>query len=168
MNNLLAELRILQDKYAEAAQLYRDTIGLIADKNSSQVASLRNNLAYVLALTGDKANYAEALEAIEQAIRTLGPQSDLLDTRALLLIQMGDFAKAERDLNDAVLIPSASKLFRLAYAQFKLGKSDEASISIRKARQLGLKQRELSPPEQAYYEQMRVALGDEAFASAQP
>lgn len=168
LNSLLAELRILQDNYAEAAQLYRDTIGLIANKNSMQVAGLRNNLAYVLALTGDKASYPEALEAIEQAIRTLGPQSDLLDTRGLLMIQMGDFAKAERDLADAVLLTSANKQFRLAYAQFKLGKTEEALASIRKARQQGLKLRELSPPEQAYYEQMRVALGDEAFASVSP
>jgi predicted Zn-dependent protease len=164
LNNLLAELRILQDKYAEAAQVYRDTIGLVSDKSSPQVASLRNNLAYVLALTGDKAAYPEALEAIEQAIHTLGPQSDLLDTRGLLLIQMGDFAKAEKDLADAVLMTSASKQFRLAYAQFKLGKTEEAMASIRKARKQGLKLRELSPPEQVYYEQMRVALGDEAFA----
>lgn len=168
LNNLLAELRILQEKYAEAAELYRASIALIADKNSQQVASLRNNLAYVLALTGDQASYKEALQAIQQAIRTLGPQSDLLDTRGLLLIQLGDFAKAERDLADAVLIPSASKYFRLAYAQFKLGKTDEATASIRKSRQLGLKTRELSAPEQVYYEQMRVALGDEAFASAAP
>ncbi len=146
INNLLAELRILQGKYLEAAELYRSTINLVPDKSSTQVASLRNNLAYVLALTGDPANYPEALQAIEQAIRTLGPQSDLLDTRGLLLIQLGDFAKAERDLTDAVLIPSGSKYFRLAYAQFKLGKTDEATASIRKARQLGLKARELSGP----------------------
>jgi Tfp pilus assembly protein PilF len=168
LNNLLAELRILQEDYAKAAELYRASIGMMADKNSVQVASLRNNLAYVLALTGDKAGYTEALQAIEQAIRTIGPQSDLLDTRGLLLIQLGDYAKAERDLADAVLIPSASKYFRLAYAQFKLGKTDEATASIRKARQRGLKLRELSPPEQAYYEQLRVALGDEVFASAAP
>lgn len=168
VNNLLAELRVLQEKYSEAADLYRASIELLANKSSVQVASLRNNLAYVLALTGDKTSYPEALQAIEQAIRTLGPQSDLLDTRGLLLIQLGDFAKAERDLSDAILIPSATKHFRLAYAQFKLGKPEEATISISKARQLGLKLRELSPPEQAYYEQMRLALGDDVFASAMP
>ncbi len=168
LKSLLAEIRVLQDNYAEAAQLYRDTIGLAKDKNSMQVAGLRNNLAYVQALTGNKAAYAEALEAIEQAIRTIGPQSDLLDTRGLLYIQLGDFAKAERDLADAVLTPSSSKYFRLAYAQYKLGKNDQAKVSIRKARLEGLKQRELSPPEKGYYEEMQKALGDETFARYVP
>ena len=166
LNGLLAEIRVLQDNYAGAAQVYRDTIELAKDKNTMHVAGLRNNLAYVLALTGNNAAYTEAFEAIEQAVRTIGPQSDLLDTRGLLYIQMGDFAKAERDLADAALSPDAIKLFRLAYAQFKLGKNDLAKVSIRKAREQGLKQRELSPPEKVYYEEMRKALGDETFANS--
>ncbi|MGC4006109.1 MAG: hypothetical protein QM811_24515 [Pirellulales bacterium] len=164
LKTVLAEIRVAQRKYAEAAQGYREAVDMVKVSQPPNAARLKNNLAYVLALTGDKANLAEAAKAIDEAIRWLGPQSDLLDTRGMVALMSGDYAKAEVDFQEAVLSPSAAKWFRLACARMKLGKKDEAKLAYLKARDLQFDPRDLSPIEQPLLKELLTSIDADAVA----
>ena len=108
---LLAEAYDLQGRYPEVVRLYREVLAAKETK-PDQAAVVKNNLAFVLAVTNQ--NLPEALKLISESIHVLGPNSDLLDTRGLVYLNQGDLPKAIADLRmSATDTPSISKYLHL-------------------------------------------------------
>ena len=167
-NDLLlqrAEFEQLKRNFDQTEQYYRRFIE--SDGVSArQQAIVKNNLAYLLAIRGKG---QEAFKLVDEAIGELGPTSDLLDTRAMAHMAVGDYRKAVRDLRVALRSgDSAAKLFHLAYAQLLSRNEQEARNSLNQARDLGLKPALLSEPDREMYEQLLEKLGSDPNVSRQP
>lgn len=120
-----------------------------------QAAIVTNNLAFHLARPETA---AEAERLIATAMQTLGPHPDLLDTRGLVRLAAGDIAGALADLEEAALVPSASKLLHLAFANMRSGNIARAREVLDRSRQKGLGIEVLSPPERTMLEQLELRL----------
>ena len=75
--------------------IYRRSLG--ADRNNVEAL---NNLAFQLTLHEDSPE--EALKLIDRALDIAGPNTTLLDTRALILMQLNQGDKALKALREAV------------------------------------------------------------------
>src|SRR5262249_18163481 len=127
LNIVQGDLYDLQKRYDDAANIYRKLLKQ-SDLKGVQRAVVLNNLAYLEALanvaylegladkpTGDA---ADALAAINEASDILGPNSDILDTRAVVYLSQKQYDKAIADLELSVTdSPTPSKYFHLAEAQ---------------------------------------------------
>jgi tetratricopeptide (TPR) repeat protein len=143
----LANLRSLQGRYDEAAAIFR----AIHERDKTRAAPL-NNLAWMLALQG-KADEADSL--IRQAIALEGATPDLLDTRAIAHLAMGQADTAIDDLENAIAIsPTGDKYFHLAQAYRTSGKRTEADQAFRKAKELGLTGNGLHPLERGAFDRL--------------
>ncbi len=91
----LADMRNVQGRYDEAERLYRQAL----DRDQQNAQGL-NNLAWLLALRGEKAN--EARERINSALELVGPEQSLLDTRAVVSLALGQNRQALADLRQAL------------------------------------------------------------------
>jgi tetratricopeptide (TPR) repeat protein len=156
---LAAELYDLQGRYPEVVQIYRN---LLKDPaaNGHQKAIVKNNLAFVLAITSNAPGIAaESLKLTSEAIPVLGPNSDLLDTRALGYLASGDVKKALGDFRDAVMDApssplSASKYFHLAQAEKRANNIENAREALNKAQTLKLDVNRLTPLERQNYKRL--------------
>ena len=81
----------------------------LGDRGEPAVA---HNLAWVLAFEPGKGR--EALETINRAIALDGPKPDLLDTRAVVQLSLGQSEPAVRDLQDAIAVNPAGNIFTSA------------------------------------------------------
>lgn len=116
----------------EAEAVFRKI--LMKYPNSSAVA---NNLAWLLAMRGQKLN--EALQLIDKVIERNGPLSELLDTRAVILLKSGRARKAIADLKQAIVEQQQAMYYlHLAQAQLATGDKPAAEASIKTALQKGL------------------------------
>lgn len=105
---LLAAIRNLQGRYEESIKLYEKVVGM--DKND---VGSRNNLAFLLAM--QQKQYSEALQHLNDSLQVIGPHPDLLDTKALVYLQMGKSDQAMDELMQAMdQDPSAMAQFHLA------------------------------------------------------
>jgi tetratricopeptide (TPR) repeat protein len=151
----LAELRYLQGRYREAITLYRQ----ILEQNSRNVVVM-NNLAWLLALEGDQSG--EALRWVDSAISLAGPQPELLDTRGVIYLSLGQGTLALADLERAVdSNPTASSCFHLARAQMASKNRDAAVQSLEKARLRGFTESVLHPLDQQNYHRLLSALSND-------
>ena len=118
------DLSDVRRDYDKLATLYEALLKR-SELNDLQRAVIRNNLAYVYAITnkGD-----QALAIIGDAISQLGPRSDFLDTRGLAYLASGQFDNAVTDLRTAVSggQGDAATYFHLALAEHRSGNIDEA------------------------------------------
>ncbi len=106
----LANLRILQGRYADAEAIFR----AIHERDKS-LAGPMNNLAWILTMRGSHSD--EALALIQRAIDLEGETPDYLDTRAIALLASGQPEPAIQDLKNAVAVdPKPEKFFHLARA----------------------------------------------------
>lgn len=84
----------------------------------------------------------EALDCIDRALASAGrPLGNLLDTKALVLLQMDQNAQAASLLVQAMSLPDANDprfAFHLAVAQRRLGQHAEAMQAWKRAQELGL------------------------------
>ncbi len=138
----LADLQGQRGKYQEEEQLYESVLKL----EPHNIVAM-NNRAWLMALrTGDG---SAARPLIENALELLGPRAELLDTRAMVHLAMGDSAKAIADLQKAVSLdaPTASRYFHLARAYHMANNRDAAINAYRKAKELGLDRNKLHPVE---------------------
>ncbi|MBI3837009.1 MAG: tetratricopeptide repeat protein [Planctomycetia bacterium] len=149
---LAAELYDLEGRYPEVVKIYRDLLNS-PGANEHQKAIVKNNLAFVLAITSNAPQTAaESLKLINEAMRVLGPNSDLLDTRALGYLASGDVKKALADLRAAATdSPSSSKFFHLAEAEKRANNIEKAREALDKAQTLGLDVNRLTPLEKQNY-----------------
>ena len=104
----LGNIRSLQGRYQDAEALYRQSFA--RDQTNSGPLT---NLAWLLVRREGKGT--EALQLVTEAILKDGPTPDLLDTRALAYMAMGQSDLAIKDLEDAVGVrPSPLKYVHLA------------------------------------------------------
>jgi Flp pilus assembly protein TadD len=114
-----------------------------------------NNLAF---LKAHPDTVDEARRLIDSAILELGPHPDLLDTRGLVWLAAGETNQAIIDITESVLTPSPAKYLHLALAQLKAQHTDEARVSLEKARDLGLDEKKLSPDDRRRLQMVEEAV----------
>jgi predicted Zn-dependent protease len=120
-------------------------------------AKVKNNLAFVLAIT--KENAPEALKLIGESISFMGPSSDLLDTRGIVHLNQGDVKQAVADLRKSVGDdPSMSKYFHLAQAEKEANNLPAAREALAQAKQMGIDPVGMTPLERKGYEQLAAEL----------
>ncbi|HTM54370.1 MAG TPA: tetratricopeptide repeat protein [Pirellulales bacterium] len=156
---LLAETYDLQGRYDDVIKIYRQ---VLADPEATtyQKALVKNNLAFVLAVSKPQPNtLAEAVKLADDAIRVLGPTSDLLDTRAVAYLAQGKVKEGLADLRTSVSDrPTGSKYFHLAQAEKQAGNVDAARTAFEKAKEFGLDANQLTPIEIKTFEQLSNSL----------
>lgn len=155
----LADLRDFQGRYEEAVQIYQ----AILQKNPNHLIAL-NNLAWLLAMRGEQTELAlPYLElAINYADKLVGPVPELLDTRAVIYLQLGRRRDAIRDLERAIAVSAEAKpliFFHLTRAYFESGQRREAERTFLKARSLTAQ--DFHPLERPHYERIAEALSQE-------
>jgi tetratricopeptide (TPR) repeat protein len=148
----LADLMELQGKYEQVEKLCREVL----KENETNLVAL-NNLACLLGQKTDTA--AEALTLVERAIGTYGPRPELLDTRAIVQLNLGEVEKSLRDLervtNEA---PTPMRLFHLSRAYERSRNTTSALAMLRQANEQGLTLRQLHPAEQVEYQRLTAEL----------
>ena len=115
-----------------------------------------NNLATLL---GQKQGSQEqALKYIDRAIELIGPQAGLLDTKSLVLVEMGKPQEAVQILQHLVSVPRPDPrvLFRLAIAQLRAGSPGEARAIFARALALGLESQVLTVRDQELLQELRA------------
>jgi len=153
-----AELRDLQGQYDEVMKLYEELLSR-SDIDDRRKAIVLNNLSFLLAVKTN--NGDRALKLVDDAIKILGPTSDLLDTRAMAHMARGDGKNAVEDL-DLAMHGSVEpmKLFHLALAQSQAGNAEKAAEAWQKAKENKFSADQLSEPERKLYDQLRSKLGE--------
>jgi tetratricopeptide (TPR) repeat protein len=155
----LAELREIQGRYPDVLQIYR---GLL-DRNDRNVLAL-NNLAWFQSF--DPAGRRSSLELINRAMQLAGPDPELLDTRAVIQLNLDSPREAIRDLEQALKENNTPSLwFHLSLAQNRVGDKAAAAESLRNADQAGLDPGALHPFEKADYEKLVKSLAPAARRS---
>jgi Tfp pilus assembly protein PilF len=149
---LMAEIKDLQGKYDDVERIYREVLAS-KDTTPAQAALVKNNLAFLLAVTNK--DLPEALKLINESIDVMGPMSDLLDTRGLVYLNQGDLKQAMADLklsaNDS---PTVSKYLHLAQAEKQADNLDAARNALAQAEELDDNRSRLTPLEQKTYQQL--------------
>lgn len=147
----LAMLYHGQDLIEQAARMYERTLAL--DPTQAIAA---NNLAWILCQHQNKPK--EALELANRVLQTTPNYADLVDTRGVIYMTLGDFQKAAEDfLRSTSLYAEMTQVkpeltastFRLGKCYVKLSKPKEARESLIKAKELHQKLGGLTPEEQA-------------------
>ena len=148
----LADLMELEGNYGEVQKLCREVLS----HNPHHIVAL-NNLAWLLGQKSDSA--AEAMTLINRAIEKFGPRPELLDTRAIVHLTLGDTAQALRELERVVNeAPTPSRLFHLSLAHERARDRKNAQAMLRRANELGLTLQQLHPAEQAEYRRVSAEL----------
>ena len=149
----LADLRDIQGRYAEAETMYRQVLA----RDPSNLVAL-NNLAWLLALR--EGNREEALALINRAVDLVGPQGELLDTRAIVHLAMKRPELANQDFVEAIReTPTTSRyLFHLAQAHRLANNAEAARTALQQARTSGLDLKDLHPLERQAYQQLLTEL----------
>jgi tetratricopeptide (TPR) repeat protein len=148
----LANLKQIQEQYAEAEHLYRQVL----EKDSNNLVAL-NNLAWLLGRSPSRA--AEALALVNRALDRYGPRADLLDTRGVIYLSLGEVGPAQADISAAVAdTPSATRLLQLARAQNAGGNRSEAQKTLASAKAAGLLAGHLNTQDQEDYRRLTADL----------
>lgn len=156
---IVAELYDAQGRYADAIKLYREVLENPAT-TMLQKAITYNNLAFLLAIAKDQGgNAVESVKMADEAMKILGPTSDLLDTRALGYLAQGKVEQALTDLRLAAAdAPTNGKFFHLAYAEKQAKNLPAARDAIAKAKEAGIETAWLTPLERQMYTQLAQEL----------
>jgi tetratricopeptide (TPR) repeat protein len=148
----LADLYDMQGQFDQAESLYQDVL----KRNPDNPVAL-NNLAWHLVQRPGRG--ADALPYINRAIEILGPQAELLDTRASVHISMGRKDLAIADLEQAARDdPSPARHFRLARTNFQARNSQAALRALERAMNDGLDPTRMLPADRESYQRMRAEL----------
>lgn len=147
----LARVRNYQGDHAEEVRLYREALA-----HDPPSFLFLNDLAYILSEELDRP--AEALPQIDDALRRVGPNPTLLDTKGLVLIRLGRFGDAATVLTQAEGLVAAGSptraaiAFHQALAAKGLGRGDEARAAAARARAAKLDPAGLSARERKDWE----------------
>jgi tetratricopeptide (TPR) repeat protein len=153
----LSELYSQRGRWDEAEAMYRR---VLQPENEPKNIVALNNLAWLLVQrSSDPQKHREALMRIESAVAGIGRRADLLDTRGLVQMKLGDTAAALADFRDAVAdMPSPAHLFHLARAHYRSSDKTNAFKLLKKAQEQGLQASLLHPSEQSEYQRMLMEL----------
>jgi tetratricopeptide (TPR) repeat protein len=150
--NQIAALYNLIGDYDKAITVYQRLLEL----NAEDPLAL-NNIAYLL--SAHRGQHPDALKKIDRAKQIMGPETELLDTEALIYLEMKDFEKARSLLEEVVASsPSGANYFHLARAEHMGKRLLEARLAWDNAQKSGLKIAELHPLERQAYQQMQQEL----------
>jgi tetratricopeptide (TPR) repeat protein len=116
----------------EAMKNYQKALDLIEDvplekMSENQRGLLSNNLAYMRVKTGGDTD--TALQNVDTAVSLLGPRIELLDTRATINIEKGNFDQAIKDLEQATLFKVESGVYYFHLALAYQGKGDRVAAA---------------------------------------
>lgn len=153
----LAELYDQRGRWDDAEDMYRR---VLQPENEPKNIVALNNLAWLLAQRStDPQKHQEALLRIEAAVAGIGRRADLLDTRGLVYMKLGQTASALADFREAAAdLPSPAHLFHLARAHYKSSDKTNASKVLKLAQDQGLQASLLHPSEQSEYQKMVIEL----------
>jgi tetratricopeptide (TPR) repeat protein len=134
-----ADLYDIQKRYDDAAAVYQKLLQR-KDLTGIRRAIVLNNLSFLVALAGSSQKVkVDPLKLVEEAKDIMGPNADILDTRAVVFISLGKYQQAIEDLELSVLDnPTASKYFHKAQAHLKAQQDVAAVQAWEKAESLGL------------------------------
>ncbi len=129
----VANLRVVQNRIEDALMLYKQVLRL-----RPRDVQAMNNMATLLAELPPKRK--EALDCIDQAIRLVGPQPMLLDTKGMILFYDGKWNEAVPILQQAAAVPEADPryAFHLAVVYQKKGDLDQARDALNQAKKSNL------------------------------
>lgn len=149
----MADFQDAKGQYDQAVKLYEE---LLKDKNlydRGRVTAL-NNLAFIYAVRDNNGKRAQPL--IEEAISIVGPLPELLDTKAMVLLAMGDTQQSLSLLESALQAsPEDSMLyFHKAKAQKSADDMDGFYESMERAMAEGLDKSKLPVLEHQDYQEM--------------
>ena len=147
----------LKGDQATVEKIYRDYLNF-PEATQFHKSLVRNNLAHLMAVSG---RGEEAIQMINDAIQSVGEQADLLDTRAMAFIAIGNYRDAIADLQSIINAGDdvGPTWFHLGYAQYKQGDQDAAKQSMQKAFDLEVKEIDLESAEQSMFQEVTSGLG---------
>ncbi len=128
----MATLSYMRGEIRQAVELFQSLLRL----TPNNIAAL-NNLSLILAEAPGRSG--EALELIQRAIRTSGPQPNLVDTRGLIHLARKDYLAAAVSFKEAAAqVRKPIYLLHLAEARRLSGNNQAAQQSLNEAVALGL------------------------------
>ena len=145
----LADLRDSQQRYADAKAIYRRLL----EQDDRNIVAL-NNLAWLVSF--ESAERETALSLVNRAIQLIGPVPDLLDTRAVVRLNLDRPREAISDLEEALKeVGKPTIWYHLALAQLKTGDKLAAAESLRKAEEAGFDPKSLHSLESNSYQLLK-------------
>lgn len=149
----LADLYDQRGRWEEAEAMYREV--LRPDNEPKNVIAL-NNLAWLLVQrASDPQKVQEALTRIDAAVNGIGRRADLLDTRGLVHLKLGQENAALADFREAAAdMPTPAHLFHLARAHYQARDKTTALKVLKQAKESGLQASSLHPVEQEAYQRL--------------
>ncbi|MCI0334322.1 MAG: tetratricopeptide repeat protein [Planctomycetes bacterium] len=154
-----ADFYDIQKRYDDAANIYRDLLKR-SDLTGLRRAIVLNNLSFLAALAGSSASAdVDPLQLVNEAAEIMGPNSDILDTRAVVRTSRKEYQQAIEDLELAVTdTPTASKYFHKAHAHFLAQENQAAVEAWKKAEELGLNHDAINLMEIRIYEDLKAKI----------
>ncbi len=125
-----------------------------------QKAVVANNLAYMLALRGEK---EDSYQLCQDAMKTLGPTADLRDTLGVIYLARGEAQNAIREFEAAIGDGGVTsfKYVHLAMANELAKDYEAAATALLRAFEMGLQLPQLSTLERERYDQLVEKLKSE-------
>jgi tetratricopeptide (TPR) repeat protein len=156
---LRADFYDVQKKFDEAVAVYNSLLTR-NDLTGFARAVVLNNLSYLIALAGSAAKTdVDPLELVEEAEQILGPNADILDTKAVVLIERKQYQDAIDELKLSVTDnPTGAKYFHMVVAHLRAGEKRAALDAWDKAEEAGLTRDELNLLEHARYDEIKVTI----------
>ncbi len=150
----IAAIRVMQQREDDAALLLEEVL----EKNPDDVLTL-NNLATIL---GERpGRQAAARDYIDRAIAISGENPLLLDTKAVIHLEVGNPREAAKVLQQVAAMPRPDPraLFHLAIAYDQTGDGTRAKEALSRAVSLGLDSQILTSKDRQQRERLRDKLG---------
>jgi cellulose synthase operon protein C len=146
-------VRQRQGNLDDAMQLYRHVLA----RDPKNLMAL-NNLSWLLAEQPD--HLVEALSLIDRALEQDAHQSNLLDTKAMILFQQGQFPMAATLLDEVVAKPASDARFRFhrALVYERMHDLNRARESLSAAQSSGLNPAQLTPTERKLLAELEQAV----------
>lgn len=154
-----ADFYDIQKRYKDSADVYRNLLKR-DDLTGVRRAIVLNNLSFLVALDSSSATKdIDALKLVEEAKDILGPNPDILDTRAVVRISRKEYQDAIQDLELSVTDnPTASKYFHKAHAHLLAGENRAAVQAWEKAEALGLNHDALNLMEIELFDELKTKI----------
>ena len=163
----MAELREAEGNLSGAIAIYR-TLLKRTDVTGKYRALVQSRLARLLAIHSQSVkDRDEAVKLANAAFKSLGPDTELLITRALLSAAQDQKDRALEDMERALESAGSGKnYFYLALITWKAGDAEGAQQAIRHARFSGFDPAQLGKAERKQYDQMMEAVGAVASSTS--
>lgn len=152
----VANMHAANHQNAKAIELYHRVLELQPENGMAM-----NNLATMLA--ENPATRADAIEWIDNAIKSLGPRAELYDTKGMVLVHMGDTSEAVSMFEYAITFnePDPRYHFHLAIAYFRLERLEESKTQLDKALAMNLEGQILTAEDTAFLKMLQNGLNEQ-------